>query len=65
MAGFGSREELDDGQRVASGDGHIDLDLPVSTQGKIRENDVHGKLNGGGNLLTIHTGDGSIHLRKS
>ena len=47
------------------GDGHIDLDLPVSTQGKIRENDVHGKLNGGGNLLTIHTGDGSIHLRKS
>jgi hypothetical protein len=48
-----------------TGDGHIDLDLPVSTQGKIRENDVHGKLNGGGNLLTIHTGDGSIHLRKS
>lgn len=47
-----------------TGDGHIDLDLPVSTQGKIRENDVHGKLNGGGNLLTIHTGDGSIHLRK-
>ena len=48
-----------------TGDGHIDLDLPVSTQGKIRNNDVHGKLNGGGNLLTIHTGDGSIHLRKS
>jgi len=48
-----------------TGDGHIDLDLPVSSQGKIRDNDVHGKLNGGGNLLTIHTGDGSIHLRKS
>lgn len=48
-----------------TGDGHIDLDMPVTTSGKIRENEVHGKLNGGGNLLIIHTGDGSIHLRKS
>ncbi len=48
-----------------TGDGHIDLDFPVTTEGKIRENDIHGKLNGGGNLLTIHTGDGSIRLRKS
>jgi len=48
-----------------TGDGHIDLDMPVSTEGKIRQNEVHGKLNGGGSLLTIHTGDGSIHLRKS
>jgi hypothetical protein len=47
-----------------TGDGHIDLDLPVSTEGKIRKNEVHGKLNGGGNLLVIHTGDGSIRLRK-
>ncbi len=48
-----------------TGDGHIDLDLPVTTTGKIREGEVHGKLNGGGNLLVIHTGDGSIRLRKS
>ncbi|MGD0162100.1 MAG: DUF4097 family beta strand repeat-containing protein [Candidatus Sulfotelmatobacter sp.] len=47
-----------------TGDGHIDLDMPVTTVGKIRENEVHGKLNGGGNLLVIHTGDGSIRLRK-
>ena len=46
-------------------DGHIDLDVPVTTAGKIRENEVRGKLNGGGSLLTIRTGDGSIHLRKS
>ncbi|MBZ5685733.1 MAG: DUF4097 domain-containing protein [Acidobacteriia bacterium] len=45
-------------------DGHIDLDMPVTTEGKIRQNEVHGKLNGGGSLLTIRTGDGSIHLRK-
>jgi DUF4097 and DUF4098 domain-containing protein YvlB len=47
-----------------TGDGHIDLDMPVTTQGKLRENEVHGKMNGGGNLLVIHTGDGSIRLRK-
>jgi hypothetical protein len=48
-----------------TGDGHIDLDMPITTEGKIREGQVHGKMNGGGNLLTIHTGDGSIRLRKS
>jgi DUF4097 and DUF4098 domain-containing protein YvlB len=47
-----------------TGDGHIDLEMPVTTEGKIRENEVRGKLNGGGNLMTIRTGDGSIHLRK-
>jgi hypothetical protein len=45
-------------------DGHIDLDMPVTTEGKLRENEVRGKLNGGGSPLTIRTGDGSIHLRK-
>jgi DUF4097 and DUF4098 domain-containing protein YvlB len=45
-------------------DGHIDLDMPVTTDGKIRQNEIHGKLNGGGSPLTIRTGDGSIHLRK-
>lgn len=46
-------------------DGHIDLDIPVTTEGKLRENEVRGKLNGGGPMMTIRTGDGSIHLRKS
>lgn len=45
-------------------DGHIDLDMPVTTSGTLRRNEVRGKLNGGGSLLTIRTGDGSIHLRK-
>jgi len=48
-----------------TGDGHIDLDVPVTTSGQIRENEVRGKLNGGGSLLMIRTGDGSIRLRKS
>ena len=45
-------------------DGHIDLDMPVTTEGKIRPNEIRGKMNGGGSLLTIRTGDGSIHLKK-
>jgi len=45
-------------------DGHIDLDMPITTEGKIREGEIHGKLNGGGSSLMIRTGDGSIHLRK-
>ncbi len=46
-------------------DGHIDLDMPITTEGKIRQNEIHGKLNGGGSLLTIRTGDGSIRLKRS
>ncbi|MFZ0731523.1 MAG: DUF4097 family beta strand repeat-containing protein [Candidatus Sulfotelmatobacter sp.] len=46
-------------------DGHIDLDMPVNAEGTIRQNEIHGKLNGGGSLLTIRTGDGSIHLGRA
>ena len=46
-------------------DGHIDLEMPVTTEGQLRHGEVRGKLNGGGSLLTIRTGDGSIHLGKS
>ncbi len=56
--------ELSADVSLHTSDGHIDLDVPIVTEGKIRENEVHGKLNGGGSPLTIRTGDGSIHLRK-
>jgi len=46
-------------------DGHIDLDMPVTTSGKLRQNEIQGKLNGGGSSLVIRTGDGSIHLKKA
>jgi hypothetical protein len=48
-----------------TGDGHINLDLPLTVEGQLGRRDIHGKLNGGGNLLTIHTGDGSIRLEKT
>jgi DUF4097 and DUF4098 domain-containing protein YvlB len=49
---------------ATTGDGHISLDMPVSVQGTISKSQVHGKMNGGGQTLTIHTGDGSIHLKQ-
>ena len=47
-----------------TGDGHITVDLPLTTDGGIHENQVSGKLNGGGATLTVHTGDGSVHLAR-
>jgi uncharacterized protein involved in outer membrane biogenesis len=49
---------------ASSGDGHVTSDIPLAVQGDFRKSKVNGKLNGGGAPLTIHTGDGSIHLRE-
>ncbi|SRR5579872_2597286 len=46
-------------------DGHINLEFPVTVEGRLGEKNIRGKINGGGKLLTVHTGDGSIHLEKS
>jgi len=48
-----------------TGDGHISVNVPVTVQGNLGEKNIRGKLNGGGNLLTIRTGDGSIRIDKS
>ncbi len=47
-----------------TGDGHIQLDMPVTVSGSIEHTRVRGKLNGGGPLLEITTGDGSIRIAK-
>ena len=47
-----------------TGDGHITVDLPVTAEGGIHEDSVSGKLNGGGPVLTVRTGDGSVHLAR-
>jgi DUF4097 and DUF4098 domain-containing protein YvlB len=50
---------------LRTGDGHINVDVPVTVQGSLGDKNIHGKMNGGGNLLTVHTGDGSIRIEKS
>jgi len=46
-------------------DGHISLGLQVTVEGTFSSSRIQGKLNGGGQTLSIHTGDGSIHLSKT
>jgi len=46
-------------------DGHVTVDIPVSVEGRLGNKNIRGKINGGGNLLTVRTGDGSIRLQKS
>jgi DUF4097 and DUF4098 domain-containing protein YvlB len=48
-----------------TGDGHITVGFPISVSGRLENKSIRGKINGGGNLLSIHTGDGSIRLEKS
>jgi len=46
-----------------TGDGHIHVNLPMATA-ENQESSFNGKLNGGGPVLSIHTGDGSIDVTR-
>jgi DUF4097 and DUF4098 domain-containing protein YvlB len=50
--------------RAHTGDGSISVDLPVTSSGTPKRSDFRGKINGGGELLSVQSGDGSIHLTK-
>ncbi len=50
---------------ASTNDGRISLGIPVTVEGTFSTSQIHGKMNGGGAPLTIHTGDGSIHLSKT
>jgi hypothetical protein len=49
---------------AATGDGHLDFDMPLQMTGRIGSRSIHGKINGGGPMLSLHTGDGSIRVSK-
>jgi len=66
-AGYGSVNVALPGATAADVDlssdyGRVRLDIPVAVDGIVDKSKVRGKINGGGQALTIHTGDGSIHL---
>jgi hypothetical protein len=50
---------------ASTNDGHISLGIPLTMEGTFKNSEIHGKMNGGGQSLTVHTGDGSIRLNKS
>ncbi|MBZ5706649.1 MAG: DUF4097 domain-containing protein [Acidobacteriia bacterium] len=47
-----------------TGDGHVSSDFPITVSGSLKENSLRGRLNGGGALLEVRTGDGDIRLEK-
>ena len=49
---------------LRTGDGKITLDVPVTVSGSFSRSRISGKLNQGGPLLEVSTGDGSIHLER-
>jgi DUF4097 and DUF4098 domain-containing protein YvlB len=50
---------------VHTGDGSISVDFPLTTApGGRRDHDLRAKINAGGALLTIRTGDGSVHVAR-
>jgi len=50
--------------QLHTGDGHITTNIPITVEGSYSGHDIRGKINGGGNHLIVHTGDGSITLDK-
>lgn len=42
--------------------GSVDCDLPVVVRGKVRDSELHGKINGGGNPIKAETSGGSIKI---
>jgi hypothetical protein len=50
---------------ASTGDGHISVGMQMTVEGTFSNSQTHGKLNGGGQPLYIHTGDGSIRLSKT
>ena len=57
--------ELQANIEASTNDGHISLGIPVTVEGTFSNSQIHGKMNGGGQPLVIHTGDGSIRLSKA
>lgn len=57
--------ELQANLDASTQDGHISSGLQMTVEGSFSSSSIHGKLNGGGQALTIRTGDGSIHLSKT
>jgi DUF4097 and DUF4098 domain-containing protein YvlB len=57
--------ELQANLEASTHDGHISLGIPVMVEGSFSSSRVQGKMNGGGGQVSIHTGDGSIHLSKT
>jgi Putative adhesin len=58
-------EDLAADVELRASDGSITTNIPLVVEGNFSRHEIHGKMNGGGNLLTVRTSDGSVTLDKS
>jgi DUF4097 and DUF4098 domain-containing protein YvlB len=49
---------------LRSSDGSITTNIPIVVEGNFGRHEIHGKMNGGGNRLSVRTSDGSVTLDK-
>jgi DUF4097 and DUF4098 domain-containing protein YvlB len=49
---------------VTTTNGEIETELPITVEGKIGSKRLHGRINGGGQHLTLKTTNGSIRILK-
>jgi Putative adhesin len=47
---------------VSTSDGHVDCNLPLTMDHYDSGHSLHGRLNGGGTPLSIHTSDGNVRI---
>jgi hypothetical protein len=47
-----------------TGDGHVNVDFPLTTSGSTHGNSIRGKINGGGIPIELRSGDGNIEVEK-
>jgi DUF4097 and DUF4098 domain-containing protein YvlB len=57
------RKDIAANLQASTSGGSVKCDLPVMVLGKISEDELHGKLNGGGNLIELSTSGGNINIR--
>ncbi len=55
-------KDLDADLDATTGDGSIDVDLPVTVSGRLGHHQLNGRMNAGGETLRLTSGDGSIHI---
>jgi hypothetical protein len=65
-SGGGVQVEIDPAVAISidasSSGGSVDCDLPVTVQGRLHRDAVHGNLNGGGALLRVSSSGGGVRL---
>ena len=56
-------KDLNADLEAKTGDGSISVDMPLTlTAGKLEDHYIHGRLNSGGQPITVKTGDGGIRI---